>query len=91
MKMNAASEYFDGGLIKLNSTGEFHYMSSRNNNFSNRSHKASITVMPLLSVWAIVTVCLASALGISALAAAAMVIHARKNPSVSYASMFDRI
>ena len=91
MKMNAAKDYFDGGLIKLNTTGEFHYMSSRNNNFSNRSHKASITVLPLLSAWAIAMIAIGSVLAIAALVSAAMVVQARKNPSVSYASMFDKI
>lgn len=46
MKLNAAPQYFDGGLIRMNitNTGGFHYMSCRNNNFSNRGQKASIYV-----------------------------------------------
>jgi hypothetical protein len=45
--------YFDGGLISLQ-TGSYSYMSSRNNNFSNRSQKGSIFVLPLLPAWGIV-------------------------------------
>jgi hypothetical protein len=29
--------YFDGGLVKMNKAGKFSYMSTRNNNFSNRN------------------------------------------------------
>jgi len=42
MKLNAASKYFDGGLVQMEKTGTFHYMSSRNNNFSNRSQKVCL-------------------------------------------------
>jgi len=44
-KLNSASVYFDGGLVTMRATGTFHYMSTRNNNFSNRQQKASITVV----------------------------------------------
>eukprot|EP00002_Diphylleia_rotans_P005129 TRINITY_DN141_c0_g2_i1.p1 TRINITY_DN141_c0_g2~~TRINITY_DN141_c0_g2_i1.p1 ORF type:complete len:629 (-),score=109.63 TRINITY_DN141_c0_g2_i1:254-2140(-) len=48
MKLNAAkTPYFDAGLIKMKNTGTHHYMSSRNNNFSNRCQKAVITVEPV--------------------------------------------
>merc|ERR1711907_306657 len=43
-KLNAASDkfgtrtpYFDAGLKKMNKGGRFSYMSTRNNNFSNRN------------------------------------------------------
>jgi len=43
-KLNAAQDkygqrtpYFDGGLVKMNKGGKFSYMSTRNNNFSNRN------------------------------------------------------
>jgi hypothetical protein len=44
MKLNAASAYFNGGLTQLNTRGTYWYMCTRNNNFSNRGQKASITV-----------------------------------------------
>jgi len=44
-KLNGAkTPYFDAKPIKLRSTGTFWYFSTRNNNFSNRGQKASITV-----------------------------------------------
>eukprot|EP01080_Neovahlkampfia_damariscottae_P002149 gene2149-2015_t len=45
MKLNnAPTPYFDGGLVKMKASGTFKYASSRNNNFSNRSHKGIIVV-----------------------------------------------
>jgi hypothetical protein len=44
-KLNAApTPYFDGGLVRMNQTGKFTYMSTRNNNFSNRTQKGQLTV-----------------------------------------------
>ncbi|KAG2381788.1 hypothetical protein C9374_006172 [Naegleria lovaniensis] len=36
--------YFDAGLVKMYASGKFYYMSTRNNNFSNRGQKATLTV-----------------------------------------------
>jgi hypothetical protein len=47
--LNNISPYFNGGLIKApyNTTERtYHFMSSRNNNLSNRSQKMSLTVLP---------------------------------------------
>eukprot|EP00743_Colponemidia_sp_Colp-15_P002371 GILK01002570.1.p1 GENE.GILK01002570.1~~GILK01002570.1.p1 ORF type:complete len:797 (+),score=95.76 GILK01002570.1:97-2391(+) len=44
-KLNAGDTYFDGGLVQVSNVGTFHYMSTRNNNFSNRSQKGSLTVL----------------------------------------------
>ncbi len=43
--LDNVSPTFRGPLIKLTETGTVHYMCTRNNNFSNRSQKASITVV----------------------------------------------
>jgi len=40
-QLNDASPYFDGGLLRF-SRGTYFYMSTRNNNFSNRSQKGLI-------------------------------------------------
>eukprot|EP00002_Diphylleia_rotans_P005128 TRINITY_DN141_c0_g1_i1.p1 TRINITY_DN141_c0_g1~~TRINITY_DN141_c0_g1_i1.p1 ORF type:complete len:680 (-),score=72.00 TRINITY_DN141_c0_g1_i1:242-2281(-) len=43
MKLNAArTPVYDAGLIQIKKSGTFLYMSSRNNNFSNRSQKGRI-------------------------------------------------
>merc|ERR1711916_336596 len=44
VELNDAPAYYDGGLVKMTAKGEFYVMSSRNNDFSNRSHKATIIV-----------------------------------------------
>jgi len=48
--LNAAgANYFDGGLVPMRAAGTFNYMSTRNNNFTNRSQKGVITVSTALS------------------------------------------
>eukprot|EP01097_Dermamoeba_algensis_P004886 TRINITY_DN3133_c0_g1_i2.p1 TRINITY_DN3133_c0_g1~~TRINITY_DN3133_c0_g1_i2.p1 ORF type:complete len:638 (-),score=187.56 TRINITY_DN3133_c0_g1_i2:39-1952(-) len=44
-KINTPSPYFDGGVVQMRKLGTFHYMSSRNNNFSNRDQKGTIRVL----------------------------------------------
>merc|ERR1712125_164095 len=56
-KLNAApTPYFDGGVYRVNRTGEWHYMCTRNNNFSNRSQKAYWTSEDTFPTWAIVLI-----------------------------------
>jgi hypothetical protein len=43
-KINAKSPYFNLGLVKMRANGRFAYISTRNNNFSNRSQKGLIIV-----------------------------------------------
>lgn len=43
-QLNNAGPYFDGGLVQFNKKGTFHYMCTRNNNFSNRSQKGTMVV-----------------------------------------------
>jgi hypothetical protein len=46
-KLSAApTPYFDGGIIRVARKGTYHFMSTRNNNFSNRSQKMTIVVLP---------------------------------------------
>lgn len=53
-KLNAAeTPYFDGGIFRMNRTGTWYYMCTRNNNFSNRSQKATVVTDQLLPGWAI--------------------------------------
>ncbi len=40
--LNAAPAYMNFGLVKLEKTGTFHFMSTRNNRFSNREQKGSL-------------------------------------------------
>ena len=44
-ELDDAGTYFDLGLQKVTSPGTYYYMSSRNNNFSNRSQKGKLIAL----------------------------------------------
>eukprot|EP01100_Stratorugosa_tubuloviscum_P001847 TRINITY_DN1420_c0_g1_i1.p1 TRINITY_DN1420_c0_g1~~TRINITY_DN1420_c0_g1_i1.p1 ORF type:complete len:608 (+),score=310.00 TRINITY_DN1420_c0_g1_i1:76-1899(+) len=79
-KLNAASKYYNAGLIKLNKTGTFHYMSTRNNNFSNRSQKGVIIVEESIPTWAIALIVIGSILFAIILIGAIAILYARSHP-----------
>ena len=91
MKLNAAEPYFDGGLVQLDRVGEFFYQSSRNNNFSNRSQKASLSVVAVLSNWSIGVVAVGSVLLVAGIVSAFLVVQARSSPDGSLNQLFSRI
>jgi len=91
MKLNAASPYFDGGLIRMNQTGSFYYMSSRNNNFSNRGQKGILNINPLLPVWATVIVCIGAAFFLASGGLAGAMIYAKANPDSTVAAALSRL
>jgi hypothetical protein len=93
MKLNAAPQYFDGGLVKMNTTNDdgYFYMSSRNNNFTNRDQKGIIYVDSLLPVWAIVIVVIGSFLFICSAVIAGMMLYAKSHPHSGIANIFARI
>jgi hypothetical protein len=91
MKLNNAKEYFDGGVHKMKVTGNFYYMSSRNNNFSNRDQKGSLIVSNLLPVWAIVLVVLGSVFFLAAAAASVGILYSRSHPHSAVAKVFARM
>ena len=43
-ELNDAGTYYDLGARKVTRTGTYHYMCTRNNNFSNRSQKGKLLV-----------------------------------------------
>ena len=43
-ELDDAGTYFDLGPQKVTQTGTYHYMCTRNNNFSNRSQKGRLVV-----------------------------------------------
>lgn len=47
--LNDGPAYFNHPPVQFNRVGQYHYMCTRNNNFTNRSQKASITVVPSTS------------------------------------------
>jgi len=90
MKLNGAPKYFDGGLVRMNTTGDFYYMSSRNNNFSNRGQKGAIHIVPLLPVWAIVLVAVGGALFLLSAAVAVGMLYAKSHPHSGLAATFSK-
>jgi len=90
-KLNAADRYFDGGLVRQNKTGEFHYMSTRNHNFSNRDQKGQLTVSPLLPTWALGVVIAGAALFAVAAGVAGMMFYAKNNPHSGVANIFSKM
>jgi len=59
--LNAASPYIDLGLYKVGFQGRAYYISTRNNNFSNRSQKGTIVSTPALQTFGVVIVSVGSA------------------------------
>jgi hypothetical protein len=91
MKLNAAPRYFDGGLIRMNSTGTFYYMSSRNNNFTNRGQKGEIVITALLPTWAIAVVCIGAGFFLLSGGVAGMMLYAKSNPHSGIAATLSKI
>jgi len=89
--LNAASPYFDGGLIRMNHTGEFYYMSTRNNNFSNRGQKGAIVVENLLPTWGIVIVVLGSAIFCASFGVGGAMLYAKSHPHSQVANLFSKM
>jgi len=90
-KLNAASQYFDGGVMRMNKTGTFAYMSTRNHNFSNRDQKGIIYVVPLLPTWAVAIVSVGAALFVGAAAVAGLMFYAKSHPHSGVANMFSKM
>jgi len=75
-KINTPTPYFDGGLVQMNKKGTFKYMSTRNNNFSNRDQKGTVIVTRRGMDWGWIVFLVVLALAVLiALAAAAFIIY----------------
>jgi hypothetical protein len=88
---NNNAEYFNGGLLKMNRTGTFYYMNTRNHNFSNRDQKGIVYVVPLLPNWAVGVVVTGAALFGVAAAVAGMMFYAKSHPHSGIANLFSKI
>jgi len=91
MKLNAAQPYFNGGLVRMNSTGTFWFMSSRNNNFSNRTQKGEIIISSLLPIWATVIVCVGAGFFLASGGLAGALLYAKAHPHSSIAAKLSKI
>jgi hypothetical protein len=91
MKLNAAEPYFDGGLTKMNLTGSFSYMSTRNHAFSNRDQKGLLNINPLLPPWAIALVSVGAALFVGSAGVAGLMLYAKSHPHSGVANLFTKL
>jgi hypothetical protein len=89
-KLNAASPYFDGGLISM-SPGVYQYMSTRNNNFTNRSQKGTITVTTRLPAVALTGVVVGSAGFVGAAVVAGGVWYSKTHAASAAANVFGSV
>jgi hypothetical protein len=93
-KLNAAkTPYFDGGLVRMNKTGTFYYTSTRNNNFSNRTQKGTLTVGEKKKIAEKASYGIAVVVGIAVVAGAfgGLVFYGKKNPHSTVGRMVDRL
>jgi len=91
-KLNAMKTgYFNGGIVKMNNTGTFYYMSTRNHNFTNRDQKGIIYVTPLLPPWAMAVVIIGGVLFAVAAAVAGLMFYAKSHPHSTVSTVFSRM
>jgi len=85
------ANYFNGGLVQMNNTGNYYYMSSRNNAFSNRTQKALLIVNPLIPAWGVALIVIGSVAVAGAAGAAGSVFYAKHHPHSRLAGYVSRI
>jgi hypothetical protein len=83
--------YFNGGIVKMNKTGTFYYMNTRNHDFSNRDQKGIIYVVPLLPSWAVGVVVTGAVLFAIASVCAGLMFYAKSHPHSGVANLFSKI
>jgi len=88
---NDASKYVNTKPIVLENAATYPYMSTRNNNFTNRSQKASITVTEgALPTWGVALAAVGAVVVVAGLAVAGLFAFARTHPHSAVANMFSR-
>jgi hypothetical protein len=91
-KLNGpTANYFNGGVLKMNKTGTFYYMNTRNHNFTNRDQKGIVYVVPLLPNWAVGVVVTGAVLFAIAAACAGLMFYAKSHPHSGVANLFSKI
>jgi len=91
-KLNAAPLYFDGGTHTMNNPwSTYKYMSTRNNNFTNRSQKGAITVNPFLPIWAIVLVVFSGVMCLVAIPVSVVGMIARFKPDTKLGQIWKKL
>jgi hypothetical protein len=87
-KLNAApTPYFNAGLLRASVTGQWSYMSTRNNNFTNRSQKATLIVQPLIPWWGLAFVITGAAGFVAAAVVAVVVWYSKTHPESAVSNL----
>jgi len=87
-KLNGPVAFFDGGVQRMSSAGTYYYMSTRNNNFSNRSQKGTLEVTSIISKWGVAVVSVGGASFVGASALAGVGYYASTHPQSALANVF---
>lgn len=82
----APTGYFDLGVLRMNKSGVYNYISSRNNNFSNRSQKGVIIVKALSLRSLILIIIGAACLGIGGAAGGIYLVSRRRGGFAGFRS-----
>jgi len=85
------AQYYDGGPVQMETAGTYNYVSTRNNNFSNRSQKGAITVQALLPTWGVVLASVGAVGFVGASTVAGGVYYASTHPASAVASFFSTV
>ncbi|CAK9010619.1 unnamed protein product [Durusdinium trenchii] len=81
-QLNGATAYFDGGIVQMQTVGQHKVASTRNNDFSNRSQKATIHVIPRSwSTGEVIALVAGLAVFCMVVAYLCAAVYAYKNPS----------
>lgn len=91
MVLNAAPARFSGALVKMESPGHYFYMSTRNNNFSNRSQKGSVKVSKWWKNWMTAVTVVSVVGGVAVGAAVGAVVFAKMNPMSRVAEVVKKV
>eukprot|EP01048_Picozoa_sp_COSAG05_P006825 COSAG05_NODE_461_length_9571_cov_14.935283_1_plen_734_part_00 len=74
-KLNPVGPYYDAGLVETKNAGQWSFMSTRENNFSNRGHKGQLIVVDGLGSGEVVLIALGGVVGAGLLGAAAFTFY----------------
>ena len=77
-KLNPIGPEYNAGRIELENAGTWHFMSTRENNFSNRSHKSQIIVVEGMGAGETIGITAAVVLPLGAVGAAAFMGYKKK-------------
>jgi len=89
MKINDPSAaYWNGGAVQMSTQGSYYYLSTRNNNYTNRSQKGTINVQPLLPTWGVAMASVGAVGFVAASGVAGAYYYGVSHPASAVANFF---